>query len=83
MSTAPKDTAILISWGTNSSGHLGYDVGISYRDGLWKSEISHDTINSGGYCAIAWMPLPEPPNDRTELPPGNGGRSQPKDTNGK
>ena len=60
--TIPKEGTVLVVWGTKAGGPMGYDI-VKYRyDDTWKSVNSDDVLPAGGYCIIAWMPLPSFPD---------------------
>jgi hypothetical protein len=63
--TAPKDSTIIDIW-TPSEGRL-----TNYRrEERSPTNIFYEPVYSG-VCAVRdathWMPIPQPPNDRTEL----------------
>jgi len=61
LTTAPNNTPVLIVWGTNSNGAAGLTVAFRHN-GVWREISSGDRIETEGFRALAWMPLPELPS---------------------
>jgi hypothetical protein len=62
MPDAPKDRPILVAWGTNASGAMGWDVVKFLRDDKWESEINSDRYTTDTPIRlIGWVNLPSLP----------------------
>ena len=59
LNTAPTETWVLLAWGSNASGPMGYAIALRHN-GVWRDQHD-DRVETDGYRAFAWMPLPDLP----------------------
>ena len=58
--TAPRNGSVLLLWGSKASGSEGMVVA-KWHDPFWVTSFGGMVVDNFGYSALAWMPLPDPP----------------------
>ena len=54
---APLETWVLLAWGSYASGPMGHAIA-SRINGIWRDQ-NDDRVETDGFIAFAWMPLPD------------------------